>query len=637
MSSFRFIDRLLVRLTLAFLLVAAIPVLIVSVYNLNMVTRFALRNAKASAARDIENAISVMDNLHGRLAGDIAALAQGPDFYLFKNAGDDDSLYTMVSRIRTFMRSSTVRFSSAAMIGVDGQVLCRVFYSHDGRQAVKYRESLNLVGEPFFAGAVHVNAIRGELAPVFAWLSPPDGSALVDTTSVHFSVQVSGVDGFVTGVLVFTVPIAEYFAPMTTLYEQELVVVDDSFQKIFSRVWVGFSAADKLDHILLHGNADIHREYAGSFIVYQQPAVLAAFHILMPPGQSGVRLTVFFLKPLSVILAPVRHTQSIIIFATVISFLLVVLLLYLFTHNMIKPLERLAGAARAVSGGEWETPLQVAHGCYEINELISAFSDMLVQLKASQQQLQHKIDEINQINAMLETRVSRRTAELVEANKELEAFCYSVSHDLRAPLRSIEGFALAIEDDVGESLPVEAIESLKRVRAASKRMGQLIDDLLKLSQVRKAGITKKTINLSSVAEEVVDTLRRQYPGHNVECRIEADIKVQADQALLRTVLENLLGNAWKFTKARDNPVVTVEQSMHKELKSVCIRDNGIGFDMRYVGKLFQPFSRLVSVSDYEGCGIGLASVYRIVQRHGGWIKVEAEPGKGAAFYFSFGN
>lgn len=637
MSPPRFTDHLLVRLTLAFLLVVAIPAAIVSVYNLNMVARFALRDARASAARDIENAVSMMDNMHGRLAGEIASLAQGPDFYLFKDAGCDDSLYAMVSRIRSFLRSSAVRFNSAAMVGVDGRLLCRVFYDQDGRQIVEYRENINLVAEPFFAGAVHVNAIRGELAPVFAWLSPPEGSTLVDATSVHFSVQVSGVDGFVTGVLVFTVPIAEYFSAITTLHEHDMVIVDDSLRKVFSRLSDGVNAADKLNHLMRHGSADISAEYAGSFIIREEPAVLAAFHQLMPPGQSGVRLTVFFLHPLSGILAPVRHTQSIIIFATIISFMLVILLVYLFTHNMIKPLERLADSARAVSRGKWETPLLVTHGSYEIQELISAFRDMLVQLKASHQQLQDKITEINQINATLETTVSDRTSDLVETNKELEAFCYSVSHDLRAPLRSIEGFALAIEDDYGESMPDESMEYLKRVRAAAKRMGQLIDDLLKLSRVRKTEIIRNDLNLSRLAEEVVDSLRRQYPDHNVNIQIEADIMVRADQALARTVLENLLGNAWKFTCNCDSPNVMVKQLEYKGLQSVCISDNGIGFDMQYAGKLFKPFSRLVASRDYEGCGIGLVSVDRILQRHGGWIQAEGELGKGAAFYFSFGD
>lgn len=241
------------------------------------------------------------------------------------------------------------------------------------------------------------------------------------------------------------------------------------------------------------------------------------------------------------------------------------------------------------------------------------------------------------------------------ANSELEAFSYSVSHDLRSPLRSIAGFSQVLWEDYADKLDVEGIESLKRILNATQRMGQLIDDLLKLSRVTRSEMKREQINLSEIARKIIDRLHNTEPGRPVEFIIAEGLTVQGDEQLLNVVLENLFGNAWKFTEK--NPEATIEfgqlrsaalrqaqgdnvmvsLSNHEIEKTVYfVRDNGAGFDMAYAGKLFSPFQRLHSTKEFAGTGIGLATVKRIINRHGGEVRIEGEVGKGTTVYFTLG-
>ncbi|WP_374245192.1 PAS domain S-box protein [Zoogloea sp.] len=243
---------------------------------------------------------------------------------------------------------------------------------------------------------------------------------------------------------------------------------------------------------------------------------------------------------------------------------------------------------------------------------------------------------IKRLNTELERRVAERTSQLSAALNELESFSYSVSHDLRAPLRAIEGYSAILGSDYGDKLDEEAKELLRRVRAAVHRMGQLIDDLLTLSRVSRKELERRPVDLTQLAQVICEELRQQEPNREVLIDIAPSLQVEGDPSLMRTVLENLLGNAWKFTGRVEHPEIRFEATQHEGVEAFVVRDNGAGFDMRYRENLFRPFQRLHSDREFPGTGIGLATVARIVRRHGGEVWAEGEVGHGASLYFSIG-
>ena len=243
--------------------------------------------------------------------------------------------------------------------------------------------------------------------------------------------------------------------------------------------------------------------------------------------------------------------------------------------------------------------------------------------------------EIRSLNQDLEKRVKDRTTLLEAANQELEAFSYSVSHDLRAPLRSIDGFSQVLLEDYQNQLDETGRHYLARIRQGTQRMGLLIDDLLKLSRTNRSELTVSDCDLSRLSSRVAGDLAHLNPERGGVVSIQLGMMVQADPRLMQVVLENLLGNAWKFTSRCQEPRIEVGESVSPDRERVFfIRDNGAGFDMAHAGKLFNAFQRLHSTSDFEGTGIGLAIVQRIIHRHGGRIWAEAVAGKGATFFFT---
>jgi signal transduction histidine kinase len=231
--------------------------------------------------------------------------------------------------------------------------------------------------------------------------------------------------------------------------------------------------------------------------------------------------------------------------------------------------------------------------------------------------------------------VEAHARELEAANKDLEAFSYSVSHDLRAPLRAIDGFSQALLEDHAAALDERGREHLGRVRAAAQRMGELIDDLLQLSRVSRAELVRAPVDLGALAREVAAELAQREPGRSVSLAIGEGLRAEADRRLARIVLENLLGNAWKFTARRAAARIEVGAGAAADgAPTFFVRDDGAGFDPRYAHKLFAPFQRLHGAAEFPGTGIGLAIVQRIVDRHGGRAWAEGEPGRGAVFWFT---
>nr|WP_246309647.1 ATP-binding protein [Hydrogenophaga aromaticivorans] len=241
---------------------------------------------------------------------------------------------------------------------------------------------------------------------------------------------------------------------------------------------------------------------------------------------------------------------------------------------------------------------------------------------------------LQQLNEELEKRVSERTREMAVLNRELDTFSYSVSHDLRTPLRAIDGFASLLAEQ-SDRLSDEGRVFLHKIQESTRRMGELITDLLSLAHHGRAPVRHEKVNLSELARGLAAELERGESTRQIEWAIEDDLLVEADPTLMRVVLQNLLGNACKYTGREPRARISLSRSEAADgLQTFCVRDNGAGFDMAYASQLFQPFKRLHGRNEFEGTGVGLATVQRVVQRHGGKVSAEGVVGQGAAFYFS---
>lgn len=287
---------------------------------------------------------------------------------------------------------------------------------------------------------------------------------------------------------------------------------------------------------------------------------------------------------------------------------------WLFRRDVLRPIARLELATREVAAGNWSFELDVG-STDELGDMARHFDAMTRALRDSFSQLQ----------------VSNR--DLVVLNKELESFSYSVSHDLRSPLRSMDGFSLALLEDYGDRLDEDARDSLQRIRAASQRMGRLIDELLGLARVTRAELRLQNVDISAMSEEILSTLARAEPERRVRWEIDAGIQVRGDRELVAIALQNLLANAWKFTSRVEDAVIRVGMR-DKDGEQVCfVSDNGAGFDMAYASRLFGAFQRLHHERDFPGTGVGLATVQRVMHRHGWSLGAHAALGQGATFYF----
>ena len=309
-------------------------------------------------------------------------------------------------------------------------------------------------------------------------------------------------------------------------------------------------------------------------------------------------------------------------------------------HELV--LSRYREAIREKSTVRWEEvsvyPTGAKHGAVAVTPIFDA-SGRCTNLAGTVHDVTERKRmeaEISEQNAELERRVADRTDQLEAANHELQSFAYSVSHDLRAPLRAIDGFSQALLEDYLEKLDDQGQDFLNRVRNASQFMGQLIDGLLKLSRVTRAEVYRQEVDLSAMGESIADALRKAQPERQVTFSISSGLTAHGDPILLRAVLENLLGNAWKFTSKRPAATIEFGTTWHDGMQVYLVRDDGAGFDMAYADKLFAPFQRLHTRGEFEGTGIGLATVQRVINRHGGRVWPEGHVGQGATFYFTLG-
>ena len=289
---------------------------------------------------------------------------------------------------------------------------------------------------------------------------------------------------------------------------------------------------------------------------------------------------------------------------------------------------RLMAAEWAGEGGAADTPSRE-------DEFVRNYSQVVAgRLEERVKELSETNEHLLHLNTELERRVVERTAQLEATNKELEMFSYSISHDLRAPLRHMDGFSQALVDEYAAKLNSTGKEYIERIRRSSRRMMEMIDAILDLSRYARGKIEKQNVDVTSMAREIAATLSRSQPEREVRFDVADGVAVRGDANLLKVVLEHLLSNAWKFTVVRKDARIEVFGLEWDGRAAVAVRDNGVGFDMNYSDRLFTPFQRLHSQEEFPGRGIGLAVVRRIVNKHGGRVRAEAEPGKGATFTFA---
>ena len=371
-------------------------------------------------------------------------------------------------------------------------------------------------------------------------------------------------------------------------------------RRLFAEITAASGAA-RADAPLDDASRRFEAQLLSQLLTYQQENSTDAFRL---NNLATERIIEAERQVMIVILAGLALIASIIVGAS-----------WFLRRDVLAPIAGLQQATRQVAAGNWDFVLGI-RGDDEIGELSKNFDAMTKSLRQSFAQIE------------------RSNQDLAALNEELEAFSYSVSHDLRGPLRSMDGFSLVLIEDYGDKLDEEGKDALERIRAASQRMGDIIDDLLRLSQVTRAELNVSRIDLSAIAREIADAIDREHSGRSVEWAIESGLSVWADPALTRIAMQNLLQNAWKFTGKTDRPVIRVG-ALERDAKTVYfVADNGVGFDMAHADNLFGAFQRLHHVGDFPGTGIGLAIVQRIIRRHDGKIWAEAKEGEGATFFFS---
>lgn len=337
-------------------------------------------------------------------------------------------------------------------------------------------------------------------------------------------------------------------------------------------------------------------------------------------------------------LAYAETTQAVIrnlIILAIVALLALVAAWSYANSYILQPVNALVGATRRLAAGDLSARAGPLENAGEFSQLTAAFDEMAASLQRQRAEIAKSEKEIRALNANLEQRVVERTRLLEEANKELEAFSYSVSHDLRAPLRHIDGYTEMLRDDFSTVLGESGQQRLDLIVNAVKRMSRLIEDLLDFSRLSRAELLRTSVNMDATVREVLQDMKADLDGRIIEWKIKPLPEVIGDRSMLKQVWANLLANAVKYTRLRDRAQIEINCVRKGPTEwEFSVRDNGAGFSMQYADKLFGVFQRLHSDREFEGMGIGLANVRRIVQRHGGTTRAEGELDKGATFYFT---
>ncbi|MGN6646829.1 MAG: ATP-binding protein [Cytophaga sp.] len=371
-------------------------------------------------------------------------------------------------------------------------------------------------------------------------------------------------------------------------------------------------------------NADFPA-HAGSEGYYFSESYLEGFQ---PVFEGSRKLGSLYLKYDLIAMNERFKLYGIIAFIVIgVSSLLAYSLSKILQRSISKPIVALAETAKTISEHKDHSVRAVKFGSDELGSLTDAFNDMLTQIQMQNQTL-------NEFNQKLEQKVAERTTELESVNKELESFSYSVSHDLRAPLRFIHGYTNILEEEYKDKFDDEGRTLIQRIVNNTKKMGQLIDDLLSFSQLGRKEIRKRLVSMNTIVREVWEELMRMESGRNVKFVMQELPDVYVDPSTINQVWVNLISNALKYSKNREQTVIEISYKQTEKETVFIIKDNGAGFDMQYYDKLFGVFQRLHSTKEFEGTGVGLAIIQRIIAKHGGKIWAEAEVNKGATFYFS---
>lgn len=398
---------------------------------------------------------------------------------------------------------------------------------------------------------------------------------------------------------------------------------DQTGMEIFVTDLSGLVAAHRNPTVVLSGQRLNLPEADGRRINEAGEEVLASTQTI---ALGNTKLVVLVESPLRVALA--TAWSSVVINSVIggVTLLAAVFISLFLSQKFIAPLSSLAKASKELGEGKFPAPL-VLTGGKELTQLGVEFNESVERLKTLREALEKS-------NQDLERRVHVRTQRLALANKELESFAYSVSHDLRAPLRAMDGFGQALDEDYADQLDDTARDYISRIRNAGLRMGTMIDALLSLSRLTRDEVHRSNVDITALAQETVETLRSGQPERDVKVQIASDMSVNGDRKLLIPLIDNLVGNAWKYTSMRENAEIEIGVEEENGEKVFFVRDNGVGFNMEYYSQLFGVFNRLHRNDEFGGQGIGLATAQRIIIKHGGRIWAEGKEGEGAVFYFN---